>query len=87
MQTSEEDRLAAALSEIQGVGEVTVMISRNADAACCGAIVVAQGAEDIAVRLELLRAAATALDVEEDQVDVFSMGKDGSNERNETDKY
>ena len=38
-----------------------------------GVVVVAQGADDISVRLNLLRAAVTALQIDESRVDVFAM--------------
>lgn len=41
-----------------------------------GVVVIAQGAEDIGVKLNLLRATVTALQIDEQQVDVFAMQQD-----------
>ena len=48
----EETRIARVLSEIAGAGSVSVTIYTE-DSQPCGAVVVASGAEDIAVRLRL----------------------------------
>ena len=55
-----------------------VMISTPAasmgnDAEIAGVVVVAEGAQDLAVRLDILQAVRTALDVMADQVDIFPM--------------
>jgi stage III sporulation protein AG len=41
-----------------------------------GVVVIAQGAEDIGVKLNLLRATVTALQIDAQQVDVFAMQQD-----------
>jgi len=40
----------------------------------CGAVIVAQGADDVGVRLQLTRAVCTLLGLESSQVDVFKLG-------------
>ena len=56
----EETRIARVLSEIAGAGSVSVTIYTE-DSQPCGAVVVASGAEDIAVRLRLQEAVTTLL--------------------------
>ena len=69
--TEEETRLAAVLSQIDGAGQVSAMITKN-DGNIVGVIVIAQGADNITVRLRLLDAAATALGVNKNIVSVYS---------------
>ncbi len=69
--TAEEQRLSAVLSSIDGAGTVEAMItSRDGD--IVGVIVIAEGAESITVRLKLLDAAACALGVSKQIVNVYS---------------
>ena len=79
--TEEEQRGSATLSRIAGAGEVRVSIYYAQEASAfgggnrspVGAVIVAQGAGDIAVRLNLLRAAETLLGLDANRVDVFLM--------------
>lgn len=79
--TEEEQRVSATLSRIAGAGEVRVSIYYAQEASAfgsghrspVGALIVAAGAGDIGVRLNLLRAAETLLGLEANQVDVFLM--------------
>ncbi|MDO4548322.1 MAG: hypothetical protein Q4D04_09510 [Clostridia bacterium] len=68
-ETQLEARLASVLSAMDGVGECRVMI--NADE---GVLIVAKGAEDISVRLEIIRAVRALLGVESERVEVLAMG-------------
>lgn len=83
-QSRSEKRIAEVLSAISGAGKVEVALfyaqeSRDAlgaaqtSAAPTGAVVVAQGAADVAVRLQLIRAVRTLLGLPENAVDVFVM--------------
>lgn len=78
---SEEKRIGEVLSRIAGAGKVEVALfyGKNAsgqeNAAPVGAVVVAQGAENIEVRLNLIRAVQTLLNLPQTAVDVFAMGK------------
>ena len=92
------ERLEQALSGMQGVGEVRVVINyRVAEETAavsaekeervfweeapadneppaqevCGVLVVAEGAEDIRVRTEMLRAVAALMDVSMDQIEIL----------------
>ena len=74
-QTSEEARLARVLSAMEGAGQVEVAVFYGAeDAVPCGAVVVAEGADSVAVRLQLTRAVCTLLGLESEQVDIFKLG-------------
>lgn len=80
--SQEEARIAQVLSAIAGAGEVEVALfytqqdmpyGGTASAVPTGAVVVAQGADDVAVRLQLIRAVRTLLSLPESAVDVFVM--------------
>ena len=68
----EEIRLASTLSQIEGVGEVQAMITRNGDE-ISGVLVIAEGAENISVMLKLLDATATVMGVDKSIVEVYQM--------------
>lgn len=69
----EEARLAAVLGRIEGAGKVQTMISRDSDDNIVGVLVIAEGADDITVMLKLLSATTTALGVDRQIVDVYTM--------------
>lgn len=72
--TEEEARLARVLSAMEGAGRVEVAVfytQEEEKALPCGAVIVAEGAEDVAVRLRLARAVETLLGIDASQVDVF----------------
>jgi len=69
--TSDEQRLSSILSNIVGAGKVEAMITSD-DGKITGVLVIAEGADDITVRLRLLEATATALGVDKSVVNVFS---------------
>ncbi len=84
--TEEEQRLSATLSSIAGAGEIRVSIYYAQAASAfggtgertpIGAVIVAQGAGDVGVRLNLLRAAETLLGLSASQVEVFPMEDSG----------
>ena len=75
-----EKRMAEVLGSIAGAGKVEVALFYAAEesgqkGSPSGAVVVAQGADDLAVRLELIRAVRTLLGLPEAAVDVFAMGQ------------
>ncbi|MBR2718705.1 MAG: hypothetical protein IKB78_05325 [Clostridia bacterium] len=73
--TDEESRLARVLSAMSGAGDVEVAVFYQEETALpCGAVIVAQGADDVTVRLQLTRAACTLLGLEASQVEVFKLG-------------
>ena len=69
----EESRLASVLEGLEGVGRVQTMITRGEDDEIVGVIVIAEGAEDIGVRLRLLSAVTTAMGVDKQIVNVYTM--------------
>lgn len=70
---SNESRLAGILEGLEGVGRVETMITRGEDDEVVGIIVIAEGAEDIATRLRLLSAVTTAMGVDKQIVNVYTM--------------
>ena len=66
----EEARSASVRAEIAGAGDGSGTIYTE-DAHPCGAVVVASGAEDIAVRLRLQEAVTTLLGLESGRVAVY----------------
>ena len=66
----EESRLASVLEGLEGVGRVQTMITRGENDEIVGVIVIAEGAEDIGVRLRLLSAVTTAMGVDKRIVNV-----------------
>ena len=68
----DESRLASILEGVGGVGRVETMITREDDT-IVGILVIAEGAEDIAVRLRLLSAVTTAMGVDKQIVNVYTM--------------
>lgn len=68
--SSEESRISRVLSAIEGAGTVEVAVYYE-DAAPCGAVVVADGADDIAVQLRLLSAVTTLLGISQNRVSIY----------------
>ncbi len=77
--SQQETRIAQVLSAMTGVGKVEVALfypenpGGFSQSAPTGAVVVAQGAGDLTVRLSLIRAMRTLLGLPETAVDVFEM--------------
>ncbi|MBR6570125.1 MAG: hypothetical protein IKK75_06685 [Clostridia bacterium] len=81
--STQERRIAEVLSTIQGAGKVEVALyfatadtgafSQAKQSAPTGAVVVAEGAGNLEVRLNLIRAMRTLLSLPENAVDVFVM--------------
>lgn len=73
----EEQRVAEVLSAMAGAGRVEVALfygeEKTLSQKPTGAVVVAEGADDVAVRLRLIRAVRTLLGLPETAVDVFEM--------------
>lgn len=84
--SAEEKRMAQVLGAIEGAGKVEVALfygQAQKDAfgdesrSPVGAVIVASGADDWDVRLDLIRAARTLLSLPESAVDVFVMEDKG----------
>ena len=79
--TEEEKRISATLSIIAGAGESRISIyyaqAENAFGSAQktpqGAVIVSRGAGDIAVKLQLLRAAQTLLQLPAASIEIFPM--------------
>lgn len=67
-----ERRLSSVLSQIIGAGNVDVLVTEKPDGEIMGVLVIADGAKELTVRTELMRAAMTALDVPASSVEVFA---------------
>ena len=73
-----ERRMEAVLSMVEGAGRVRVLVnSPETGGAVSGAVVVAEGAADLRVRLELEQAVRTLLGVESERVEILIMREDG----------
>lgn len=68
--SGEESRISRVLSAIQGAGTVEVAVYYE-DTVPCGAVVVADGAGDVAVQLRLMSAVTTLLGVNQDRVAIY----------------
>lgn len=66
-QDGEETRLEAVLAQMQGVGQVELLLSEE------GAVVVCQGAEDAGVCLRITRAVRCYTGLGADKVQIFKM--------------
>lgn len=64
-------RIARVLSEMQGAGKVEVAVVYDNETVPCGAVVIADGASSISVRLRLESAVATLLGLSPDCVAVY----------------
>ena len=69
--TNLEVRLESILSDIDGAGNVSVLINSSSDETIDGVIVVASGAENIGVRLNILRAVETVLKIPTAQIEIL----------------
>ena len=71
--TATEIKLADILSELEGVGKTKVMITYTDDQSVLGVIVVAQGAENTLTEWKIRRAIQTAMHVDYQSINVYSM--------------
>ena len=83
--SQEEQRIAEVLGAMAGAGKVEVALFYGGETDTLGArttgptgaVVVAEGADDLSVRLSLIRAVRTLLGLPESAVDVFVMEEEG----------
>lgn len=68
--STEESRISRVLSAIDGAGSVEVAVYYE-DSVPCGAVVVADGAGDVAVQLRLTSAVTTLLGINQERVAVY----------------
>lgn len=69
---TKEDRLRQVLSAIDGAGSVDIAVYYE-ESVPCGAVVVAQGARDVAVQLRLVSAVTTLLGIHQERVAIYPM--------------
>lgn len=69
----QNEQLSRVLSAMAGAGEVEVAIHYDAQSLPCGAVVLAQGASFIAVRLQLTDAVSTLLGLDPSAVAVYPL--------------
>lgn len=74
--TDLEARLEKMLSRIDGAGRVSVMIAQDAQGEVTGALIIADGLEDVGTYLCLQRAVMALVDVQPERIDI--VGRDGS---------
>lgn len=67
---TEESRISRVLSTISGAGKVEVAVYYE-DSIPCGAVIVADGADDVAIRLQLISAVTTLLGIGQNRVAVY----------------
>lgn len=72
-QTALEERMAEALSKIEGAGKVNVIISEDMDGNPAGVLVVAEGAGDMSVYMRLLGAVKALVDVDASRIEIIRM--------------
>ena len=73
-----EAELCAILSDIEGVGEVDVMLQYDDSEKITGAIVTAEGAGDPVVRNNVVKAVMALFDISASGVEVFEKSSEGS---------
>jgi len=78
-----EGALCTFLSEIKGVGEVSVMMQYNNENSVSGVIVTAQGASDPVVKNDIAKGVATLFDIPVSSVMVFEKNQEDSGNENE----
>lgn len=71
-QTDLESRLCSILEDLEGVGEVSVLINYlDEEETKAGIVVVASGADDISVRLQILKAVETVLNLPTTNIEIL----------------
>lgn len=81
-----EADLCMILSDIEGVGEVDVMLQYDEDDRITGAIVTAGGADDPVVKNNVVNAVMALFDISASNVEVFKKNGEGVLEENKDEK-
>ncbi len=68
--STEESRISRVLSAISGAGKVDVAVYYD-ETLPCSAVIVAEGAGDVAVQLRLLSAVTTLLGIPQERVAIY----------------
>ena len=69
--TALESRVEDILSRVEGAGRVSAMINQGEDGTVTGALIVADGLEDVGTYLRLQRAVASLLDVDVESIEII----------------
>ena len=69
----EEEKLAAVLAQIEGVGQVNVLLRGEGPEDCLGAVVVCEGAESAQARLRIVKAVSAFTGLGSDRIIVLKM--------------
>ena len=75
-QTALEKRVQAALKQISGVGNVYVMFKEDARGTPEGALIVAEGAEEIRTRLRIQYAVETLLSLDAQKIEIMEFDRE-----------
>ena len=70
-QTDFEKRLCSILDDIDGAGNVSVFVNTGSNDQVVGIIVVSSGAEQVRVKLDILRAIQTVLSVPNTNIEIL----------------
>ncbi len=69
--TELEARLERVLGAVEGVGRVRAMVAEGEDGQIAGAVIVAEGLEDVSTFLRLQSAVTTLLELDASQVEII----------------
>lgn len=70
---TQEARISRVLSSMEGAGDTEVAVYYDTEALPCGALVIAEGADSITVRLRLTDAVSTLLGLDPSAVAVYPL--------------
>lgn len=74
--TQLEKRMERVLESVEGAGRVRVMVNESPQGTVQGVLVVAQGADNLRVVMELERAVCALMDIDSSQIEVLSMARE-----------
>lgn len=72
-------QVAKVLSNIDGVGNCDVLITYDDDNEICGVVVVADGGDNINVKVRIVDAVCTLVEVDGNKIKIYKMNKNGGN--------
>ncbi|MBQ2954775.1 MAG: hypothetical protein IJE07_14690 [Clostridia bacterium] len=74
-ESTQDERISRVLSAMAGAGHTEVAIYYDAQDVPCGALVLASGADDVAIRLQMNRAVSTLLGLPAEAVAVYPLAQ------------
>ncbi len=84
--SDKETMLCNILSEVKGVGEVSVMLEYKENNRVSGVIVTAEGAEDPVTKRNILKGVSTLFDIPVSNVIVFEKNQEGKVNEDEKER-